>query len=98
MRFGDLDALQRELAKGQTAAFIVEPIQGKGVYMAPPEYWQEAQELCRRYRTLFVIDEVQTGLGRTGKLCSRYEHYGLEPDIITGSRRHSPAATSPSAR
>jgi ornithine--oxo-acid transaminase len=83
--FGDIDALQRELAKGKTAAFIVEPIQGKGVYMASPEYWMAAQELCRRYKTLFVIDEVQTGLGRTGKFFA-YEHYGLEPDIITISK------------
>jgi ornithine--oxo-acid transaminase len=83
--FGDIDALQRELAKGKTAAFIVEPIQGKGVYMATPEYWLEAQELCRRYKTLFVIDEVQTGIGRTGKFFA-YEHYGLEPDIITISK------------
>jgi ornithine--oxo-acid transaminase len=83
--FGDIDALARELAKGKTAAFIVEPIQGKGVYMAPPEYWHAAQELCRRYRTLFVIDEVQTGLGRTGKFFA-YEHWGLEPDIVTISK------------
>jgi ornithine--oxo-acid transaminase len=53
--------------------------------MAPPEYWKEAQELCREYRTLLVIDEVQTGLGRTGKfLC--FEHWDLEPDIITVSK------------
>jgi ornithine--oxo-acid transaminase len=83
--FGDIDALQRELAKGKTAAFIVEPIQGKGVYMATPEYWLEAQALCRRYKTLFVIDEVQTGIGRTGRFFA-YEHYGLEPDIITISK------------
>jgi acetylornithine/succinyldiaminopimelate/putrescine aminotransferase len=83
--FGDIEALQRELAKGKTAAFIVEPIQGKGVYMASPDYWLAAQELCRRYKTLFVIDEVQTGLGRTGKFFA-YEHYGLEPDIITISK------------
>ena len=83
--FGDIDALRLELAKGKTAAFIVEPIQGKGVYMASPEYWLAAQELCRRYKTLFVIDEVQTGLGRTGTFFA-YEHYGLEPDIITISK------------
>jgi acetylornithine/succinyldiaminopimelate/putrescine aminotransferase len=83
--FGDIDALRRELANGKTAAFVVEPIQGKGVYMAPPDYWHAAQELCRRYKTLFVIDEVQTGLGRTGKFFA-YEHWGLEPDIITISK------------
>jgi ornithine--oxo-acid transaminase len=83
--FGDIDALQRELVKGKTAAFVVEPIQGKGVYVAPPDYWHAAQELCRRYRTLFVIDEVQTGLGRTGKFFA-YEHWDLEPDIVTISK------------
>jgi ornithine--oxo-acid transaminase len=83
--FGDIDALRSELAKGKTAAFVVEPIQGKGVYMAPPDYWHAAQELCHKYRTLFVIDEVQTGIGRTGKFFA-YEHWGLEPDIITISK------------
>ena len=63
--------------RGDVAAFIVEPIQGKGVYMASPEYWQEAQELCRRHKTLLVLDEVQTGLGRTGKFFC-FEHWDLE--------------------
>jgi ornithine--oxo-acid transaminase len=83
--FGDISALRQELRLGDVAAFIVEPIQGKGVYMAPPEYWKEVQELCRRHKTLLVMDEVQTGLGRTGKFFC-YEHYGLEPDIITVSK------------
>ena len=68
-----LDALRQELQEGDVAAFIVEPIQGKGVYMAPPEYWHEVQELCRRHKTLLVLDEVQTGLGRTGKFFC-FEH------------------------
>src|SRR5947209_9437777 len=63
--FGDIDTLHTELANGDAAAFIVEPIQGKGVYLASAEYWWAAQELCRRYKTLFVMDEVQTGIGRT---------------------------------
>jgi ornithine--oxo-acid transaminase len=83
--FGDIEALRRELRRRDVAAFIVEPIQGKGVYLASPEYWQEAQELCRRYKTLLVLDEVQTGLGRTGKFFC-FEHYGLRPDIITVSK------------
>jgi ornithine--oxo-acid transaminase len=83
--FGDLDALRRELASGEVAAFVVEPIQGKGVYVAPPDYWRGAQELCRRYRTLFVVDEVQTGLGRTGRFFA-HEHWALEPDIVTVSK------------
>lgn len=83
--FGDIDALRTELAKGDAAAFIVEPIQGKGVYVASAEYWRAAQELCRRYRTLLVVDEVQTGVGRTGRFFA-YQHWGLEPDIITVSK------------
>lgn len=83
--FGDLAALELHLRERDVAAFIVEPIQGKGVYCAPAEYWQAAQELCRKYGTLLVIDEVQTGLGRTGKFFC-HEHWGLEPDIITISK------------
>ncbi|MGH9293938.1 MAG: aspartate aminotransferase family protein, partial [Acidimicrobiales bacterium] len=83
--FGDLDALETELTKGDVAAFVVELIQGKGVYLAPEEYWSGVQELCRRHGTVFVDDEVQTGLGRTGRLWA-YEHYGLRPDIITVSK------------
>jgi ornithine--oxo-acid transaminase len=83
--FADIAALRRELQKRDVAAFIVEPIQGKGVYMAPPEYWKEAQELCRQHQTLLVLDEVQTGLGRTGKFFC-FEHWDLKPDIITISK------------
>jgi ornithine--oxo-acid transaminase len=53
--------------------------------MAPAEYWREAQELCRKHKTLLVLDEVQTGLGRTGKFFC-FEHWGLTPDIITVSK------------
>ncbi|MGO8961750.1 MAG: hopanoid-associated sugar epimerase [Streptosporangiaceae bacterium] len=83
--FGNLEALEDQLRAGDVAAFIVEPIQGKGVYCAPAEYWTAAQELCRRHGTLLVIDEVQTGLGRTGRFFC-HEHWGLEPDIITISK------------
>jgi len=83
--FGNIDELRRELQKGDVAAFIVEPIQGKGVYMASPAYWHEAQELCRKHKTLLVMDEVQTGLGRTGKFFC-FEHWNLHPDIITVSK------------
>src|SRR6202789_2551253 len=83
--FGDIETLRAELRRGDVAAFVVEPIQGKGVYMASPEYWKEAQELCRRHKTLLVIDEVQTGLGRTRKFFC-HEHWNLEPDIITVSK------------
>ena len=83
--FGDLEALRRALKTRDVAAFIVEPIQGKGVYMAPPDYWCQVQELCRSHGTLLVLDEVQTGLGRTGKFFC-FEHWDLEPDIITLSK------------
>jgi acetylornithine/succinyldiaminopimelate/putrescine aminotransferase len=83
--FGDIEALERELRRGDVAAFVAEPIQGKGVNVAPDEYWPAAQEACRRHGTLFVVDEVQTGLGRTGKMFA-YEHWGLQPDIITVSK------------
>jgi ornithine--oxo-acid transaminase len=79
--FGDLDALQRELERGDVAAFIVEPVQGKGVNLPPPEYLARAQALCRAAGTLFVCDEVQTGVGRTGRFLA-LEHWGLEPDMV----------------
>ena len=80
--FGDLDSLERELRSEDVALFLVEPIQGKGVNLPPAGYLEGAQELCRRYGTLFAVDEVQTGLGRTGKLFA-FEHWGLEPDLVT---------------
>jgi ornithine--oxo-acid transaminase len=83
--FGDISALRRELRVGDVAAFVVEPIQGKGVYMASPDYWREVNELCRQHKSLLVIDEVQTGVGRTGKFFC-FEHWDLKPDIITISK------------
>jgi ornithine--oxo-acid transaminase len=79
--YGDLSRLEAELRAGDVAAFIVEPIQGRMVTPAPAGYLQAAQELCRRYDTLFVVDEVQTGLGRTGKWFA-VEHWGLDPDFV----------------
>jgi ornithine--oxo-acid transaminase len=79
--FGDLDALESELEREDVAVFIVEPIQGKGVNMPPAGYLEGAQALCRRYGTLFCVDEVQTGFGRTGTMFA-FEHWGLEPDLV----------------
>src|SRR5881227_3841450 len=79
--FGDLSRLEAELRKKDVAAFLVEPIQGRMVTLPPAGYLAEAQALCRRYDTLFAIDEVQTGLGRTGKWFA-LEHWGLEPDFV----------------
>ncbi|HEY1524448.1 MAG TPA: aspartate aminotransferase family protein [Solirubrobacteraceae bacterium] len=83
--FGDLDALAGQLRRGDVAAFIVEPIQGKGVYLAPDGYLQGAQKLCRDTGTLLIADEVQTGLGRTGKFLA-LDHWGIEPDLVTLSK------------
>ena len=79
--FGDLGALERELARGDVAAFVVEPVQGKGVNLPPEGYLQSAQRLCRQAGALFVCDEVQTGVGRTGRFLA-LEHWALEPDMI----------------
>jgi ornithine--oxo-acid transaminase len=79
--FGDLSALAAQLRRKDVAAFIVEPIQGRMVTLPPSDYLQEAQALCRRYGTLFIVDEIQTGLGRSGKLFA-LEHWGLEPDFV----------------
>jgi len=81
----DLDALERELAKKDVAAFIAEPIQGKGVYMPSDGFLPEAQRLCRKHGAVFIVDEIQAGLGRTGRFFAG-EHWGLEPDIVPISK------------
>jgi ornithine--oxo-acid transaminase len=83
--FGELDALELELARGDVAGLILEPVQGKGVNIPPDGYLAEAQRLCREAGTLFVCDEVQTGLGRTGRFLA-LEHWDLEPDMICLSK------------
>jgi acetylornithine/succinyldiaminopimelate/putrescine aminotransferase len=83
--FGDLEALKKELHDGDVAAFVVEPIQGKGVYELDAELWREMQRCVHEAGALFICDEVQTGLGRTGRFFA-FEHYGLQPDIITISK------------
>lgn len=80
--FNDPGALEVELKKKEVAAFIVEPIQGEaGVVVPSDNYLPKAQELCRKYGTLFVLDEIQTGMGRTGKFLAA-EHWKVEPDIV----------------
>ncbi len=79
--FGDLAALEQALAGKDVAAFITEPIQGHGVWIPEASYLPEALALCRRYGSLFIADEVQTGLGRTGKWWA-VEHFGVEPDLL----------------
>lgn len=92
----DLAALENELHHRDVAAFIVEPIQGKGVYTPADNYLPEAQRLCGQYGTLFICDEVEVGMGRTGYfLCC--EHWNLEPEIVTLSKSLGTVAMSRSA-
>jgi len=78
--FGNAEALERAITPN-TVAFLVEPIQGEaGVIVPPPGYLKKARELCTRHRVILILDEIQTGLGRTGKLLAE-EHEGVEADL-----------------
>ncbi|MBC7105527.1 MAG: aspartate aminotransferase family protein [Firmicutes bacterium] len=80
--FGDDGALENVLKQGRAAAFIVEPIQGEGGVIVPPDgYLSRARELCTRYGALLIADEIQTGLGRTGYLWA-CDHEGVVPDVL----------------
>ncbi|MGZ4960497.1 MAG: aspartate aminotransferase family protein [Methylomonas sp.] len=79
--FNDLDALEKALSSKDVAAFIVEPIQGKGVNVPDDNYLPEVERLCKKYGTLFVADEIQTGIGRTGKFWA-IDHWNVKPDMI----------------
>jgi len=80
--FGNIESV-KNLVSEKTCAILIEPIQGEGgVQMAPPEYFQALRKLCDEKNILLIFDEVQTGIGRTGKLFA-YEHLGMVPDIMT---------------
>ena len=80
--FGDIQVLEQRLATRRYAAFFVEPVQSEGGIRIPdPDYLPTAQELCRSYGSLFVLDEVQTGMYRTGPFLAGH-HFGLDPDIV----------------
>ena len=80
--FGDLAALEQRLATRKFAAYIVEPIQAEaGIRMPAGDYLRQAQELCRRYGSLLVLDEVQTGMFRTGPFLASHR-YGADPDMV----------------
>jgi len=80
--FGDLAALEKQLNSKRFAAFVVEPIQSEaGIKIPPQGYLKEAEAICRRTGTLFVLDEVQTGMFRTGPFLAGH-HYGVRPDIV----------------
>jgi ornithine--oxo-acid transaminase len=80
--FGDLAALERELRRGDVAAYLIEPIQGKGVNIAPPGFLPAAKQLLEKHGALLICDEVQSGIGRTGKFFA-YQHDDVVPDIVT---------------
>lgn len=81
--YGDYEALERALSSRNFAAFIVEPIQGEGGMRVPPAgYLREVQSICRSTETLLIVDEVQTGLGRTGMMFA-VEHEDVHPDVLT---------------
>ena len=90
--FNDLAALEQALSSRQVAAFIVEPIQGKGVNMPSDEFLPGAAALCRKYGSLFIADEIQTGIGRTGKFLA-VEHWNVEPDMVLLAK--APTGTCP---
>lgn len=80
--FGDLAALEQVLKKHRPAAFLLEPLQAEGgIVLPPPEYLRSAQQLCTAHGTLLILDEIQTGLGRTGTLFA-YQAEGFVPDVL----------------
>ena len=82
VEFNDIDVLEAAITK-ETCAVMLEPIQGEGgVKMPDPDYLRDVRDLCNRHGILLILDEVQTGMGRTGKLFA-YEHFGIMPDIMT---------------
>lgn len=80
--YNDLDALEEAISDPDTAAFMVEPIQGEAGVIIPDEgYLQGVRALCSKYNVLFIADEIQTGLGRTGKMLA-CDHEGVKPDML----------------
>ncbi len=84
--FNDLAALEQALARGDVAAFVVEPIQGKGVHLPAPGYLAEASRLCHRHGALFIVDEVQTGLGRCGSFLAIDDEGDVDVDLLVLSK------------
>lgn len=82
VEYGNIEQLEKAITKN-TVAFLVEPIQGEGGVVVPPEgYLKKAYELCKQNNVLFIADEIQSGLGRSGKLFA-YEYEGIKPDAVT---------------
>lgn len=84
--FDDTEALEKHLSSGEICAVIAEGIQGvSGIFMPSVEFWQTARQLCDKYDTILIADEVQSGYGRTGKFFA-HQHAGIEADIITTAK------------
>lgn len=82
VEYGNIEELEKAITPN-TVAFIVEPIQGEGGVVVPPEgYLKKAYEICKKNNVLFIADEIQSGLGRSGKLFA-YEYEGIKPDAVT---------------
>ena len=82
IKFGDIDQLKAALAIGDVSTFVAEPIQCEGgMNLPPPDFFREVRGLCDEHDVLMVLDEVQTGMGRTGRMLAQ-EHFGIEADII----------------
>ena len=82
VRFGDIKAVQRAVSK-KTCAIMIEPIQGEGgINVAKPGYFKELRRLCNRHKVMLIMDEVQTGMGRTGRYFA-HQIYGVRPDVMT---------------
>ena len=80
--FGDIAPVEEKLRTRKFAAFFLEPVQAEGgIRVPPPEYLREVQTLCRKYGTMFVLDEVQTGMFRTGKFLAAHS-FNVEPDMV----------------
>ncbi len=80
--FNDIEALRKAVSK-ETAAIILEPVQGEGgIRPANAEYLKQVRELCNEHGIVLIFDEIQTGIGRTGKMFAK-EHYGVQPDVMT---------------
>ena len=95
--FNDADALERDLASGNVAAVVLEPIQvGAGIIIPSDGYLPRVQELCRRYKAIFILDEIHTGFGRTGTFLAA-EHWKVEPDVVCLSKGLSGAMVPVSA-
>ncbi len=84
--YGKIEALEKALEDEKVCAVILEPIQGEnGVVLPPDNYLKQVRRLCTKKKVLLILDEVQVGMGRCGKLFA-YEHYGMKPDIMTLSK------------